>query len=309
MKKTNFLKFALTLVMAFVIYGANAQILTDYVQAVAAGPEEIDSVITGTTTRLYVYPDLNFSPTFDPATNGGLAGSQVWEWYPSSDGSGVAIKGAANENWLEYTWGAAGLFPVSVIESNSLLSCDGSVSTIDVRILPEPTVAFTSVDGTPVFGSAASPFSYCESEARLLTDYPQATITSNISGMPSYQIQYSLVVDTTHSGGATWTAIPASGLTYDGAAGTQQIVTGSTHNLNRPVAGFIAIDGRPTRYTYSLNGVTDRITRKCDYLTNSAKAANAWTWYDDVTPETMVILVNPAPVTGPIYHISNMWAN
>lgn len=290
---------------------AQAQILTDYVQS--TGVEATDTVTVNSTTRLYVMPDPVYSPSYVASTNANLGTNQRWEWYPSADGSGVAIKAAANENWIEYTWGAAPTtYPISVIESNSAVSCAGSVSTINVEIIAEPTVAYTAADGSGIFGSAGSPFSFCEGDARLGTDAVQATFTHGMTGSPSLQVEYTLAVDTSHNGGGSWTNIPAMTQSYDGASGAQQAVTGTTHNLTAPAGGFVPLtDGvdYPTRFTYTLTGVNDRITRKCDYLTNSAAAATAWSWYDTTDLETIVIVVNPTPVTGPIYHISNMWAN
>jgi hypothetical protein len=312
MKKMNFFKILLTLVMAFTISGASAQILTDYIETVA-GSESVDTVITGTTTRLYVYPDLVYSPTYDAATNANLGANARWTWYNSLDGSGGAIKAAANENWVELTHGAVGTYPVSVEESNTAGSCTGAVSAINVEIIAEPTVAFTVADGTPVLGSAGSPFTFCAGDGRLATDYPQAAFTSSIIGSPSYQIQYTIAVDTSHDAGASWVNIPARTETFSGAAGTQvDAGDGATYNLAQPTGGFAILNQAgtdyPTRYTYTMTGLTDRITRKCDYLTNPTAAANSWSWYD-TGAETIVVIINPTPVTGPIYHISNMWAN
>jgi len=299
-------------VAALFIAGANAQILTNYVIQTGTG-QSVDSVTVGSTTRLYVYPDMVYSPSYVAATNANLGANERWTWYPSTDGSGVAVKAAANENWLEYTWAATGTQPVSVIESNISTTCPGTVTTINVEVIDAPTVTFTAVDGTPIFGSAGSPFTFCENDPRLGTDYPQATFTAEIA-TPRHQIQYAITVDTSSDGGATWSNIAARTQTYSGAAGTQQSASATTtHNLTVVTGGYISIANaggiqRPTRFTYTINGVNDRISRKSDYLTNSAAAATGWTWYDTVA-ETLVIIVNPTPVTGPIYHISNMWAN
>ena len=297
--------------MAFAISGASAQILTDYIQT-AAGSESVDSVTTGTTTILYVYPDLVYSPSYDAATNANLGANARWTWYNSADGSGAPIKAAANENWVEMTHWVAGTYAVSVEESNTVGGCTGAVSTVNVEILAEPTVTFTAADGTPVLGSAGSPFTFCETDARLGTDYPQATFTTDIISSPSFQIQYTIAVDTNMNGDGTWGNIAAMTETWSGAAGTQlDAGDGATYNFAQPTGGFVCVTNvvdYPTRYTYTLTGVTDRISRKSDYLTNSTAAADSWTWYD-TGAETIVVIVNPTPVTGPIYHISNMWAN
>jgi hypothetical protein len=304
-------RFTTRLMAAFAVAtlltaGANAQILTDYVIQTSAG-QSVDTVTVNSTTRLYVYPDMIYSPSYNRTTNAGLGANERWTW------SGGVTKAAANENWIEQTWAATGTVIVNVAESNSAVSCPGSTSTINVQVIATPTVTFTATNATPVFGSAGSPFTFCENDPRLGTDNVQAAFTSGISGNPSYQIQYAITVDTSSDGGATWSNIAARTQTYSGAAGTQQTSNTTTSNLTAPTSGFVALPNggglqRPTRFTYTINGVNDRISRKSNYLTNSTRTATAWTWYDTAA-ETVVIIVNPTPVTGPIYHISNMWAN
>lgn len=292
--------------MLFFVAGAQAQILTNYVIQTNTG-ETVDTVTVNSTTRLYVMPDPVYSPSYNATTNANIGVNETWTW------SNGVTKAASGENWIEQNWTATGTVTVDVVEANTTVSCAGSTSTINVEVIDEPTVTYTSVDGSPVFGSAASPFSFCESDGRLTTDYVQAAFTSEIAGNPSYQIQYTITVDTSSDGGSTWSNIAARTQTFAGSSSTQQASNAATLNLTVPTGGFVAIanasaDQRPTRFTYTLNGVNDRISRKSDYLTNNTAAATAWSWYD-TTAETVVIVVNPSPVTGPIYHISNMWAN
>lgn len=295
---------ACTLVL-FGVGGVNAQILTDYEEATVG---VIDSVTVNSTTRLYVYPDPVFSPTYNAVSNTNLGTDQRWSW----DIGAANVKPNANENWLEYTWGSTGTQTITVVETNNSITCVGSNTTIDVEVIDAPTVVFTVADATPVFGSSAT-HSYCEGTARLGTDYPQATFTTEVSGTPSFQIDYDIAIDTSDDGGTTWTNIAALDQDYTGASGLQESSNTNTHNLQRPAGGFVAIangDGikKPTRYTYSINGVNDRISRKSNYLTNSTKVATAWSWYD-TGGKTLSVFVYPTPVTGPIYKISNLWAN
>ncbi len=290
--------------VAFFGLSVNAQILTDYVQAV--GFNSIDTVTTGATYRLYVLPDAVFSPGYSATTNLPLGVNQRWTW------TGDYTKVATNENWIQFTAGAVGTDNVTVIETNTALVCDDGGETITIEVIPTPTVTFTAADGTPVFGSAGSPFNFCETDARLGTDAAQAVLANaGLTAAPRFQIQYALTVDTNQNGDGTWGNIAALTQSYLGAAGLQQAVTGTTHDLTDPAGGFVCItDGvdYPTRYTYTISGATDRISRKGNYLTNATQVATGWTWYD-TAPETLVIVVNPVPVTGPIYHISNLWAN
>ncbi len=321
--------FAALAVATFFIGGVNAQILTDFVEA-TAGVESVDTVTISSTTRLYVYPDVYYAPTYARATNTNI-GSNEWTWYNSVDNSGPVIKAAANENWIEFTWPAtAQTYPVAVYESTTGAGgCEGSVSTINVEVIGTPTVTYTADNaGADIIGTDIS---VCESDAARLTDIVQLAFTqAGIIGNPSYQAQYTLTVDTIALGDGAPVAPVIATESFLGSAGTQVASNAATLDLAQPVdhgdgAGFVCItnaggESRSTVYTYSLTGVNDRISRKSDY--NGTWEADAgytpglaydsafdnWTWYD-TTAETIAITVNPVPVTGPIYHISNMWAN
>lgn len=314
MKKNITKKLLAAFAVAILFTGlSQAQILSDYIESVTGGAEEIDSVTVGATTRLYVMPDLVFSPSYNATTNANLGADQRWTW------SGDYSKGAANENWFDNTWGSTGNYKIKVIESNVNFVCTDPGDSIYVEVIDAPAVTFNTTDGTPVFyGTSGSPLSLCESDNRTLTDYFQALVTHEIADDADSRIQlhYKITVDTSDDAGATWTNIPAdSGLYYNGTQVTALTVPGQSHNLAVPpnagsgTSGFVAINGAMSRYTYSLVGITDKISRKSDY--NGVilpTATTGWTLYD-TTVETAVVIINPVPVTGPIYHISNTWAN
>jgi len=69
-----------------------------------------------------------------------------------------------------------------------------------------------------------------------------------------------------------------------------------------------------TVYEYTLQsssdvtgtGIVSAISHKSDYLTiNGGGSVTASPF---TNPTTITYIVNPRPVTGPIYHISNDWA-
>jgi hypothetical protein len=78
---------------------------------------------------------------------------------------------------------------------------------------------------------------------------------------------------------------------------------------------------KATVYEYTLTGWNSGISRKSDYiairaLENATPGSSAWDDYSYYTRNidadvrlTARVIVLPAPVTGPIYHISNSWAN
>lgn len=86
-----------------------------------------------------------------------------------------------------------------------------------------------------------------------------------------------------------------------------------------PGMDFTTINDKITVYKISLGTWNGSISRKSDYLALSAATAGnietgAYQWYNTLqTPATDVsvayIIVFPAPVTGPIYHIPNSFGN
>jgi hypothetical protein len=82
---------------------------------------------------------------------------------------------------------------------------------------------------------------------------------------------------------------------------------------------YIAIGGKTTVYTYTLTAINDVVSRRGDFIGLGA-GVNATTpgsfkYYDVagvnpiVTNDVVTITVHPTPSTGPIFHISNTWAN
>ncbi|PLX10297.1 MAG: hypothetical protein C0597_17005 [Marinilabiliales bacterium] len=176
---------------------------------------------------------------------------------------------------------------------------------MDVDVIGAPSVTYSADAPGTIIGADLT---VCEGDARL-TDVVQLAFTqAAIAGSPSYLASYTIDIDTTATTAFTETFSNAAAVATDAA----------TLGLAQPVdhgdgAGFVCLtnaggDKRTTVYTYTILGVNDRISRKSDYLTNSGALPTGWSLYD-TTAETIAITVNPAPVTGPIYHIGNMWAN
>ena len=316
-------------VVSFFVFGANAQYFGDYVSATTAG-ETIDTVTVGTQTGFYAEPDPYYSPSYNTATNTGLGANQLWDWTitpatgtasgtEATSGNYLQVLGDTM-NYLEVVWGAGtGTVTLDVAERNSSTTCAGSTQSITVQVIGTPTVTYSAdaANGAAVGGIIGTDISVCESDADRLNDIVQLAFTqAGITGNPSYKAQYTITVDTLTIG----TGVPVTLATesFTAAGGTQVSSNAATLNLAQPVdhgdgAGFVCItnaggDKRGTVYTYTIAGVNDRISRKCDFLSNTTNVAAGWSWYD-TTAETIAVTVNPAPVTGPIYHISNMWAN
>jgi hypothetical protein len=304
MKREFTRKSILVLAAIVVSMGLFAQIPSDYTSISGDNTVAIDSVTVGSTTPYYVAPDSYYHP--DYAGLGTLTAGFTWTWLVTP-AAGTSM--SATNNYVEIDWNAAGLFNVTVNEQApaSLGGCAGPDTNMYVRVIAEPSVTYTANNPNTIIGTDIS---VCENDPQL-AGIVQAAITSVAGTSPTVQLQYTFRIDTVHQdAGSGQFSLDE----YLGSASSQiTSINAATYNLDKPAAGYVALDEsgsgkKQTVYTYTINGVNDRISRKSDYMNNSAKAADAWSWYD-TTVETIVITVNPAPTTGPIYHISNDWAN
>ena len=271
----------------------------------------IDSVTVGTTTPYWVEPDAYYHPNF--SSTGALTAGFVWNWASAPAGPTLS----PTNNYVEITWPAApGTYNITVNEEAPVAygGCTSADTNMNVAVIAAPTVTYTAGAGF-----ISSNIEVCEGDGQL-SDAIQAAL----SGINSFQLQWTLQITTLQADHSTvndyWdidkNSLGAAGyaIERDGAAGTQDAsISAATYTLSKPTDGLFTaiVDGgnkSATVYTYTINGVNDKISRKSDYLSNTTAAADSWTWYD-TTAETITIIVNPAPETGPIYHIPNDWAN
>jgi hypothetical protein len=62
-----------------------------------------------------------------------------------------------------------------------------------------------------------------------------------------------------------------------------------------------------TVYTYTYTSINDQASRFGDFLINPTAVAANFLYYANAS--TITVTVYPAPITGPIFHIDNAWAN
>ena len=312
MKKTNILKITLTLLLAFALNGAFAQ----FVASTSTASEAIDTVTVGATIPYYVQPDAYFNPSFSTiADTASVESTFAWDVTGVTGASLIwqsVNATAGNGNYVEVNFGntnGAGQ-TISVLETAPAGCNAGSAITMEVRVIGTPAVSFSPDNAGTVLGGSGATLSFCEGDARLSDVVQLAFTQADLPNNPSYLASYEITVDTIQAD-ATVSNIGARTETFSGASAVAS--NANTLDLAQPTGGFVCITNgsgvkRSTVYKYTILGVNDRISRKSDYLTNSAGAATGWTLYD-TNAETVQITVNPVSVTGPIYHISNMWAN
>jgi len=135
-----------------------------------------------------------------------------------------------------------------------------------------------------------------------------ADVTVNLTGYPNFQLKWTLTqiqidADGNDVGVAASIVDNSTGQIL-GAGNSLTRVVDQDYVLHNYAHEMIVVGTDPvrTKYVYTLGGITDNVSRKSDYL------AAGTTWYDDVN-EVYTIILNPAPSTGPIYHIPNNYGN
>lgn len=307
MKKSTFMKLALVAVAMFVFAGLNAQILTNY--------ENVSETVyqtAGKTFRVYVQPDPVYSPSYVAATNLGIGAAARWTWNlggltavaPWTDNT-TAIP----QNFVEISAPAAGSYTISVAESTTIgIGCpDITPVTRDFVVIAAPTATITTVDPAQACGDqAAVPVAMTFTEA----------VPAAFAG---YAFAVEEVVQTIDPSDVVLTTVRtvANFVTYTTAAklNTGNALTGaaSPYGFSFNTAALVVEGGNRTRYTYTLRKATDApgaaaegvisaISEKSDFVGGTVLT------HPFGAKTTYVAIVNPAPSTGPIYHIPNNYA-
>mgnify|MGYP000865801602 CR=1 FL=1 len=305
MKKQNLLKLALMMVAVFMFAGANAQILTDY--------KNVDETVyqtAGKTFRIYVEPDLVYSPSYVAATNSPLGAAALWTWtYPAGLTTGSPASATpANQNWVEFTNPAVGgPFTLGVVESNTIGGCAGAAVARDITIVAAPTAVITTAD----------PAQACDNQ-------PAATVAMTFTeavpaAIAGYAFNVEELVETIDPSDVVIATVRtvADFVEYTTAlklnTGNKLTGAASPYGFTFDTAPLTVEAGNRTRYTYTLrkatdapgaaaDGVISAISEKSDYLGGTVLT------HGFGAKTTFVAIVNPSPTTGPIFHIPNNFA-
>lgn len=289
MKKQNLLKLALVTVAMLLFVGANAQNPADFDDAALDG--DISYVTVGKTMPFYVVPDNNYHPTWTPFSNN-LTSGFTWTWTSTAFGTDLTLA-TQTDNYVTITANNIGSYLVNVKEAAPAAwgGCEDPTGTdITINVVAAPTIG-----GFPYFtGLGASPYLVCAP----FTANPNIQIT----GFPNFEVIVSLSSQEIDFSG---TLQGSATLILDEEA----VVVGGGNSLTSGTGTYIFDADRVldilgghqrTQYVYTVHGVTDLVSRKSDYLSTQ-------TLYGAGT--TYTIIVNPAPTTGPIFHIPNDFGN
>jgi hypothetical protein len=285
----------------------------------AASTVEGTTYITeGTTVPMWVEPDGYYHPNYDVATAVyTLTDGFTWTWSGTAVTTLTVTQASPDDNYVTVgaAVGDAGNYVLSVTENTPVGygGCSGPQVDLNITVVEQPDVT--------VGGDAT--YTFCAGAPGFPTDI-QSTITG---GWQNYRLVWTLEI-------ATLDAANAKDRYYDdetGAGGNaaqkyaveytttvpQAIATAAAAPDLMTVGAFNVItndltgDPSATVYTYVLSSINDQASRYGDFITLDGDNTDpgAFTYYAAGLPETVVVTVYPAPVTGPIYHIISTWSN
>ncbi|HPM91131.1 MAG TPA: hypothetical protein PK946_10245 [Tenuifilaceae bacterium] len=300
MKKSTLLKMALTLTAMFMFTGAFAQILTNYSE-----DETVEMYQTvDRTFQLYVLPDPIYSPSYVPATNANLGANSQWRFvFSGLTATAPVVSGTyVAQNWVEFTNPAVGNYTVAANERNTLIGCeDATARTTTIHVVAAPVATCPTADATAFCGDQAA-------QAIALN------ITENVpDALASYAFSVEEEVQEIDGAGTPIGAPVVNSAFVDfpttGKANQGDEIGGSTPNFTYTFnsSALVVSNNHRTRYTYTFHdasdagtaadGIISAISHKSDYVQGLISYA--------FTDNQVVFIVNPAPVTGPVYHIPN----
>lgn len=313
MKKSTLLKLALVFTALTMFVGANAQTPAQY----TADETETMVQTEGISFRLYVTPDPVYSPNY--TTTGVLGTNSRWTFTVPAGLTAIlpVVTGApapVNQNWVEISNPVANVadYAVSVVESNTDFSCVDAGRTTNISVIAAPTATITSTPGATwtqvgatqeyfrcavaadAIAVPALAITYTEDARRVENSYDY--ILSVTRG--GYDVDNNVLVadaDVTAGFGksamnaiAAYAASPISHTT----ASTMSLLTSGTQLVR-------------TKYVFTLANISSKTSYLSYFRANTAFVPSIATNYYAVAAQTVTFWLNPAPVTGPIYHIPN----
>ncbi|MBI9052168.1 MAG: hypothetical protein JEY96_00025 [Bacteroidales bacterium] len=315
MKKMNFLKIAFTFVLALVMTAAIAQNdPADY--GLISTDGDVSYVTLDATIPFYVTPDANYHPTW-AAFSTNLTAGFTWNYYTDLSWTiGTELALAITDNYVEITANTVGSYPINVKEEAPAAfgGCEDATGVdFTVNVIAKPTADITGAAANNVWNTTTAGHEYY-----ICGDALAENITIGITetGVPAALASYAYSVQKrvvninnlgVETGAATTTTPVDRTIATKNATAT---INGGTEVFT--TAAMPVVGGLRTKYEFTMQKATDAaaavaegivsaVSHKSDYLT-VAGAGNI-TGYPFTGTVTVVYIVNPAPTTGPIYHI------
>jgi len=324
MKKSTLLKMALTLAGAFVFVGAMAQNPpTPYARydSNVLAPDTIDYVTFktgGTTMGYYALPDPIYHPSY--VTSGTITTGFSWNWTNPTNPGTAATFGSVNKNYVQITYPSTGNYVINVAEqaSASFGGCaDATPTVMNVTVIDPPTFTISA----PALASTCGNQPAQTVSAAIVENVPMNwaayafLVTQEIDEL---DVSDAVITDGTEA--TLYDFKSTAKLKSPDLLGTSPNFSWSFSTAALNVNG-----GHRTRYVYrfkkasdapgaATQGVISAITQKSDYIAPGIANLNAYAFAAGANVTlvggvaTITYIVNPAPSTGPIYHIPNQYA-
>jgi hypothetical protein len=320
MKKSNFFKTVLGVAAAMLISsGMYAQVANaDYTQydANRTAPTNIDYVTlrTGgsTTMGYYALPDPVYHPNYTALGTWALTAGFTWAWTLPGGVTNVTPVGQP-ANYVELRFAGAGNYAVTVAETSPAAfgGCiDATPTLMNVTVVAPPVATIVTADPAQACGdqvAMAVGMSFTEAVPSTFAGYAFAVseLVENIDASNA-------VIGAALVNNPAFVDYPMSGKLKAPAL----IGGASPYTFSFNTSALTVQNGQRTRYTYTAlkatdapaaaaAGVISAISQKSDYV---AQAGGADYLTYAFTDASIVVIVNPAPATGPIYYIPNNFA-
>jgi len=294
-----------------------------------------NKVTINKTMPFWVWPSAAYNPNFDfsqivtfalkaDITNN-VSSHFAWT---AGVGATVTQDAAPNDfNYVTILWNATGTKTVSVTETPGVSACPGTAVTFDVDVIAIPSVTITTVASD--FGLTNLIRSGCWKIAGdNTTAIPFVDNNTNEVYPYNFHLAYNIwTVDNLEASGdllvtgGNFDPTGATAIAYDSkingvVAGVPNkttnpvVVTAGTNLLQPAAVDFEAKGGKITIYEFDLLGYNGRVSRNSDYMILTAVNKPLYDTYTKYITGAgkYYIVALPAPVTGPIYHISNTFA-
>jgi len=316
MKKSNFLKTVLGVATAMLLTGnVMGQVVNSDYQVydpALQSPTNIDYVTlrTGGSTVMgyYALPDIVYHPNYTAVGLWVLTADFVWNWTVTGTATIAKPDPVVRANYAQITYTATGNYAVTVAEQAPLAmgSCaDATPTEMNVTVIAPPVATITTLDPAQACGDQ-------------LATAVAMTFTENVPlALAGYAFAVSEVVDNIDASDNLIGNVTTNNAFVDFPT-TAKLETPALTGLASPygysfnTSALVVAGGMRTRYTYTAikasdapaaaaNGLISAISQKSDYI--AAAGVNYLTY--PFTDNQIVIIVNPAPATGPIYYIPN----
>ncbi len=333
------MRMALLVTAMFMLSGAYAQVVNpDYAlyDNNKTSPTNIDYVTLntgGTTMGYYALPDPLYHPNYNAVGGWALTGGFTWNWtVPTNPGSGASVTYPVSSkpaNYVEITYTDTGKYVVNVQEvaSPSFGGCAGSTTVMNVTVInpPTATMSINPLGWQEITANVA--YQICGDQGAKTITVAFNEAVPNTLGAYSFAIARKVEeID----GAGTVLATPTPWTILEDYTSASKLKTGNLGlaGLNPAFSSVTPAftltfdshalnisNNRRTKYTYKLvrtgtlaanvdgasNDFRSAISEKSDYLATSPT-------YYAFTNNEVYFIVNPTPVTGPVYYIPNTYA-